>query len=200
MRLRNPLVGFAWRFALIYGLLILPWPGWNRCFCKGFCAIGNAVFDGNDEVRQTYFEPYRTVHGLSALDARITISNRWLANRNGTVPVTVLGLDTRSVGWVPMALTVSLIAATPLPWRRRGPALAGGVALIFAFILGSVALYLWNESTDVLLVTLTPFWKGIADAIEYALITQIGISFSMPVLIWMVVTFRRSDIQGMFEK
>jgi hypothetical protein len=32
-----------------------------------------------------------------------------------------------------------------------------------------------------------------ADDLEYTLITQMGVSFSMPVLIWIFVTFRLED-------
>ena len=55
--------------------------------------------------------------------------------------------------------------------------------------------YIWNESTTVSLVTLSPFWKEIADALEYTLVTQMGISFSIPVLVWIAVLFRRQDVK-----
>jgi hypothetical protein len=91
------------------------------------------------------------------------------------------------------ALTIALIMATPVQWRRRSWALLWGMLLIMLFILFSVAVFIWNESTTVSLVTLSPVWKQIADALEYTLISQLGISFSLPVLIWIAVLFRRQD-------
>ena len=35
----------------------------------------------------------------------------------------------------------------------------------------------------------------IADALEYTLVTQMGISFSIPVLVWIAVLFRRQDVK-----
>ncbi|HEV3063698.1 MAG TPA: hypothetical protein VGX93_00095 [Chthoniobacterales bacterium] len=38
-------------------------------------------------------------------------------------------------------------------------------------------------------------WKEIADALEYTLVMQMGISFSIPVLVWIAVLFRRQDVK-----
>jgi hypothetical protein len=102
-------------------------------------------------------------------------------------------LDTRSIGWDPTALTIALILATPVPWRRRGWALLWGLVLVNLFILFSLQSWIWNASPNISLTTLSPFWKEMADDLEYTLITQMGVSFSMPVLIWIVVTFRLED-------
>jgi hypothetical protein len=90
---------------------------------------------------------------------------------------------------------VALIAATPIPLGRKILSMIGGLTLVNAFVLFSVWLYIWNESSNanVGLVTLTPFWKQIADALQYTFITQMGISFTIPVLIWILVTFYQSD-------
>jgi hypothetical protein len=42
---------------------------------------------------------------------------------------------------------------------------------------------------------LTPFWQDFADRIQHLLISQFSIA--APVLIWILVTFRRADLAGM---
>jgi hypothetical protein len=126
---------------------------------------------------------------------RIIIGNPRLADSHGKGPVALLELNTRSVGWLPTALTIALIVATPVRWRRRSWALLWGMLLIKLFILSSVAVYIWNESTTVSLVTLSPVAKQIADGLEYTLISQLGISFSIPVLVWIAVLFRGQDFR-----
>jgi hypothetical protein len=195
MRFRNLILGFLIRFVVVFGLVIFPSATWNELYGQGFRAVGNAVFARDDEKCVLYFEGHRQTQGFSAVDTRIIIGNRHLADNNGKGPAALLVLNTRSVGWLPTALTAALIVATPVPWRRRCWALLWGVLLINAFVLFSVAVYLWNESTTVSLVTLSPFWKEIADALEYTLVTQMGISFSIPVLIWITVLFRRQDVK-----
>jgi len=147
------------------------------CPAQGFRAVGNAVFARDNEKCVLYFEGHRQTQGLSAVDTRIIIGNRHLVDNNGKGPAAFLMLNSRSVGWLPTALTVALIVATPVPWRRRCWALLWGVLLINAFVLFSVAVYIWNESTTVSLLTLSPFWKEIADALEYTLVTQMGSVF-----------------------
>jgi len=196
MPLRSLILGFLIPFVLVFGLLILPWPGWNELYGQGFRAIGNVVFAGDGEKRVLYFEAHRQTKGFSAVDTRITIGNRDLVDSTGKGLAAMLGLDTRSVGWIPTALTIALIMATPIPWRRRIWALLWGLILINGFILFSVAIYIWNESTTVSLVTLSPFWKQVADGLEYTLVAQMGISFSVPVLIWIAVLFRSEDVKS----
>ena len=189
------ILGFLIRFIVVFGLLIFPWPVWNELYGQGFRAVGNAVFAQDNEECVLYLERHRQTKGYSAVDTRIVIANRHLVESNGKGPAALLALNTRSVGWLPTALTAALIVATPVPWRRRCWALLWGVLLIHAFLLFSVAVYIWNESTTVSLVTLLPFWKEIADGLEYTLVTQMGISFSIPVLIWITVLFRRQDVK-----
>jgi hypothetical protein len=192
MLFRSLILGFLIRFVVVFGLLIFPSPTWNKLYGRGFRAVGNAVFARDDEKCVLYFEGHRQSQGFSAVDTRIMIGNRHLVDSNGKGLGALLVLNTRSVGWLPTALTVALIVATPVPWRRRCWALLWGMLLIHSFVLFSVAVYIWNESTTVSLVTLSPFWKEIT---EYTLVTQMGISFSIPVLIWIAVLFRRQDVK-----
>jgi hypothetical protein len=196
MSLHNLILRFLLRFAVIYGLLIVPWPGWNALYGQGFRAVGEAVFGRNDGQCVLYFEPHRQTQGLAAVDSRIVLGNPQQADSSGKGPAQLLSIDTRSIGWVPVATTAALILATPISWRRRALALLWGLLSIHAFILFSIWAYIWNESTNISLVTLTPFWKEVADGLQYTLVTQMGVSFSVPVLIWIVVVFRRHDVTG----
>jgi hypothetical protein len=84
--------------------------------------------------------------------------------------------------------------ATPIPWRRRLRALGWGLVWVHGFILLTVGIFLWNESTRVALVTLTPFWKAVANRLEELALDPVGPGFFAAALIWMVVTFRRRDL------
>ena len=184
---------FVLRFAFIYGLFIIPWPGWSAAYSGAFDAVGNVVFAHDSGARFVHFETFRQTRGLASIDTRIVLGNRDQADSTGKGPAQMLGFDTRSICLMPTALTVALILATPIPWPRRLLALAGGLVLIHLFILFTVWVYLWNESTKVDLVSLSLFWKQIADGLEYTFVTQMGISFTAPVLIWIAVTFRWTE-------
>jgi hypothetical protein len=187
------IIGPVLRFGVIFGLLIFPWSGWNQLYSSYFRALGTAAFSRDNDQRIVYFEPHAVQHGFSSLDTLVTLGNRALADSNGNARVKEIDLDTRSLGWMPTALTMALILATPVPWRQRAWALAWGMLLIHAFILFSLQVWIWDESTDLSLADISPFLQTVMDNLEYTLITQLGASFSVPLLIWILVTFRRKD-------
>jgi type IV secretory pathway TrbL component len=188
---RGPIFAFLWRFVVVFGLLIAPWPGWNALYAQYFQGLGQMMFSSDDGKRFVNFGPVADKN--SVLDTQITLGNRELEDSRGHAPVRSTGIDSRSIGWVPTALTVALVAASPIPWRRRLVALASGLVLIHLFILFTVQTWIWNNASGVSLLSLSAFWQNAADELNYALMTQIGASFSVPVVIWVLVTFRRQD-------
>jgi len=191
--LRDPVIGFVFRFVVVFGLLIAPWPGWNELYGQYFRGLGQMAFSRDEGKRIVVFEPNERQPGFLNLNTRMTLGNRDLLDGAGKGPVKRTELDTRSIGWVPTALTMALILATPIPWRRRGPALLGGLILVHCFIIFSLQAWIWDNSPDLSLMTLSAFWKEVAHELNYTLINQLGASFSVPVLIWILVTFRRQD-------
>jgi hypothetical protein len=193
--LRNPLFRFCWPFVLIYGVLIAPWPGWNALYSDYFRNLGTLAFSRDDGARFISFQPYHEQHGFSSLDTRMSLANRNLLTRDGKHLVLMVDLDSRSLGWVPTAFTAALILATPVPWRRRVGSFIGGMILVHLFILFSLATWIWEKSPDLSLATYPLWWQRIVAETEYALITQLGASFSVPLVIWILVTFRRADAE-----
>jgi hypothetical protein len=193
--LRHPLLGFVLRFAVLYGIFLLPIPAWNDFYGDYFRALGTAIFSSGDGGRVVRFDAHELTHGFSHLGTRITLVNRDAAGAEGKPLFKTSELDTRSIGWVPTALTAALILASPIPWKRRLWALGGGMILIHLFILFSLQSWIWDESPAVSLVNYSPFWKARADDLEYTLMTQLGASFSVPLVIWILVTFRRRDLR-----
>jgi hypothetical protein len=178
---------------LIYALLLLPWPGWDQLYSHYFRALGETAFSRDNDRRIILFEGQHIEQDFSTLDIRMIMGNRDTVDSSGRGLSIPIDLNTRSIGWVPTALTIALILATPVPWRRRGWALLWGLLLIHGFILFTLQSWIWNASPGISLSTLSPFWKEVADNLQYTLITQMGVSFSVPVLIWILVTFRLED-------
>ena len=184
---------FLISFLLVFGVLIIPWNGWDEYYAENFRAAGNAIFGSGSGNIELEFKSHQETRGGSTLDSRIVIGNRSQIDADGNYPVRYLELDTRSLGWIPTALTIALILATPISWPRRARSLLGGLILVHAFILFSIAIYIWNESTGIFPAAPSATWKPLTEALQYTLITQIGASFSVPVLIWILVVFRSND-------
>jgi hypothetical protein len=166
----------------------------NELYSSYFRALGEAAFTRQDDQRVVLFDSKHEQHGFSSLDTEMILGNRSLADSSGSGLAETVNLDTRSIGWMPTALTMALILATPVSWRQRAWALLWGLLLIHAFILFSLQVWIWDESPAVSLITLSPFWQTVLDDLEYTLLTQLGASFSVPILIWILVTIRREDL------
>jgi len=190
--MRAPNLGAALRFAVIFGLLIVPWRGWNEAYAHYFQALGQIAFNLPGETRRLVI--FGPASGKKpGLDTSLTLANPALLDSTGRGLVETTELDARAIGWVPTALTGALVLATPIPWPRRLGALAGGLVLIHLFILFTLQTWIWNNSAGLSLLTLSHFWQRAVWELNYALMTQIGASFTVPVLIWVLVTFRRQD-------
>jgi len=183
------LVGaFLLQFVVIYGLLIFPWPGGRATYGRFFRGVAGAVFAREQGLAIVRFraaeKPPRP-----EIDLEILYAQRGQIDGAGHAPARILGLDTRGVGWVPTALLLALMAATPLPWSRRWRALLAGVALVHGYLLAVVACYLWNQSGGLVPVSFLPFWPSLGNFLEETFVGQMGPSFVVPVLIWLLVVF-----------
>ena len=187
----SPLKKFLVRFALVYALLLLPWPGFDDAYSAYFRAFGSMVFAGTERTEITF----ETATDLPRKNlTRLEIVNKALMNYDGSGPLRQLDLSAVSVGWRPLALFLALTVATPLPWCRRIRALIWGTIGLHLALLLFLGVSILDESTEISLVTLTPFWKAALSGFKMVLFSQIG--FFLPVLIWGLVTFRGGDLKG----
>jgi hypothetical protein len=188
---RKTIALFCVRFLVFFGLALVPWPR-LPAVCSGyFRAVGQWVFDSKTGPRSLEFEP-REAH-----DTRIVIINRKLMQPDGSGPVRNLDLDSFDFTWRPVSLLLALILASPVSWPRRAWALAVGGVCLQAFQLFVLGFALWKQSSEVALVTLSPFWKQAAENIAHVLVGQLNIA--APFLIWLMVTFRREDFREFFD-
>jgi hypothetical protein len=186
---RNPLTRFLCRFVIIYTILALPWPGLSKAYGNYFRAICRIVFSADDGQRELSFETPGD-NSPRPNDTRVVIVNKSLMHPDGSGPVRNLDAN---IGWQSIALLVALILATPISWPRRGWALLWGLLAIHAFQLLFLNICILNESAELSLVS--PFWKEVTSRGRQALTGQVNLA--IPVLIWLLVTFRREDRQAL---
>ena len=176
-------------FAVIFIVLMLPWLGLAKCYKAVFRTVGTWCFTREEGQREVTFvdSPDKSVRPTSA---RIEIANRALLKPDGSGPIRNLDFDVR-LGWDPTALLIALVLASPLPWKRRLTALCWGIFWVQVAAMVFLAVAIWNESSEIGLVTMSPFWKSIASEWQYNFISLFLLA--APVGIWLVVTFRAGD-------
>ena len=184
--------GFIWRLSLYYVLLgVAPWPGFRDAYADLFRAGGNTVFGSFGGSGRTKFEP--EPRGLRMWDTRVRFAIAGLPmSRRITYNAWI-------AGWIPVATLVSLVLATRIPWSRRLRALVWGLAWTHVFVLLRVfvlVLFGFSGPPGLPLFSVGPFGHKVLEvALEVISVAPVT-SFVVPVLIWLLVTFRREDWVG----
>jgi len=187
----NPALRFLACFAFWYAALLLSWPVTGPAYCATFRAIGTLVYGSNDRTKEITFEAFS--QGYHSHYTRVVIVNPAKMKPDGSGPVRNLDLDTRAFGWMPLALLLALVLATPLPWKRRRRALLWGFICQQVFTVAALGFCIWNESSELELVHLSGNLKEAFLAVKNLLAGQLILA--VPALVWILATFRRGDFQ-----
>ena len=180
------------RFLVVYVLLSIPWPGFTQAYSACFRAVTGAIFTRFSGSNELTFEKLEG-NQPHQWDTRIEIANPVLMHPDGSGPVRDVDFGAHGFGWRPMAMLIALVITTPLPWPRRRRVLLVGAISLHVFILFSLGVWIWVESAELALVTLTPFWQAAATGADL-LLGQLGLG--IPLLIWFLATFQREDRIG----
>ena len=174
---------FLLRFAVIYGLVLVPWPGWRDAYGDYFRGLGNLVYGHHGGAWTCYLEPCLRTKGFASMDSQIVLYANSAVDHSGNVKVSFLGIDSRAIGWLPTGLTLALILAPSLTLRKRALALMSGLLANQVYVLVVIGIYLLNRAPEAGIIS-APSWLGfVSDALEWTFVTQIGPGFVIPVLI-----------------
>lgn len=187
-------------FLLCFGLLTWPRPKLEEAYAQFYQYSGNKVFDPFGSSGRVHFHPPPDA-GVKS-DTAISLMNQ----QNGAR--TRFHTNSRFIAYVPTALVVSLILATPIRWRRRLWALLWGLLLINAFIIIRLFLQILGAfsgviltdagvalSSDHPLVIFSPglFWMRCLGFLLVVFLVSSAGNFVVPVFIWALATFRPRD-------
>lgn len=185
------IVRFFCIFVVIYGSLTALWfsvgPVYSKFYQKGATVLfGKFGPDGTVRFCQSQNE-------LKDID--IFFRNKELTDPvSKKVTVYVVHHSSRYNGYYITALLIALIVATPLTFKRRGLAVLLGMILIHVFIALKMLIQIIEVSIGPLcLFQLNPFFGQLQSIAEMVFVHYITPSFTVSVIIWIVVCFRRSD-------
>jgi hypothetical protein len=124
-------------------ILLVPWPGYGRVFRGFFSGFGNAVLAVTGA--GVTADPTFSANPPSGATADAGLENVawsvWLHAGEGPAAVAPpMPLDTRILGYTPLALLVALVAASAVPWRRRVAVLAVGGSLLLLRLAVAIAM------------------------------------------------------------
>lgn len=176
-------------FLLVYGALMAVWPGVCGVYAAGFRAGAEAIFGTLGSHGTVRFRALPEPEGAD--DTKMFVkpdrSQEW----------TWMKFSSRHVGYLSTAVLAGLILATPLPWSRRAWALLAGMVLLHVFVAMRIAILIvcaLRVDTSGRLGLSDSFWDRMLRAGVNCISTGQAISYIVPILIWILVSLRREDL------
>lgn len=172
---------------LLYGLMVLPWPGVRAGYAAFFRAGGNGIYPSLIPGGTVKLHPLREPKGQ--LDTVMVLRNLRSSKERRFMT------SSQKPGYLSTALVVALVLATPLPWRRRLWALLWGLILVTGFVACVtfvIVLYPFRAGGLALFGPPAP-WDSVL-AVCYTVATSSVVTwFIAPIFLWGLVCFQRSD-------
>lgn len=186
------LLRFTLVFVLAYCLLLAPWPGLREGYGNFFQAMGNLCLGTLGEDSRFVWRAEGDFEGLEH-------NTEIHMYRHETVPgkYRVFVANHYRKGYLPTAMLVAMVLATPMRLSRRLRCLALGVVLLHVFIGFRLLVKL------TLLFSLRNGWalfeidSGSRAALRFvveALYTRLLGTFIAPIFVWLAVCFRSSQL------
>lgn len=183
--------GFLLRTTVCYTVFMIPWPGVRDAYRSCFRAVGNVAFASVRGAGAVRFEPYSSDDQRK--DTRLVLEKYR--------PFTVRGrteLQSILLGYRPIAFLVALTVGAPITWRRRLWALLWGLIFVNLFIAFRVWIPIligFSGDNQLALYSFPPVIDSLLGVLKLVLVQAPVVHYMAPTFIWMVVTFRRGDLQ-----
>lgn len=195
MRPARTLAGFFVRFLVVFVLLMVPWPGLGAAYATFFRVSGNFLFSTFGSDGRVRFLP--VANPEKERDTEVVLVNR------GTGAEMRLAGGSRLQGYKPTAFVLALILATPIPWSRRWRAVVWGLMLVNVYVALRVGIFLlaaYSGDGAVALFTPGPVCRPVLDFLLWVVVVSFAGWLILPLPIWALVTFRRSDWPTILEE
>ncbi len=114
------------------------------------------------------------------------------------LPSAEIILGTTRTGYIPLGLMIALILASPITLKRKLFALGAGLIAFHIWIYTYMYIWIWfayNQYPYLDVGTLSGFAKDVLNNLYRILIVEMGPRYIVPVFIWFLVSFRKSDWQ-----
>lgn len=203
--LRNPIYKMVAIFAVAYGgiLLLGGLAGMENGYRTAMQSVSNKVFRNFWGDGLVFFQDGVDPSGKE-MDTAITLVNRKAfveAQQNNTTVYSIkVFCSMRNWGYLISAFFAALLIASPVPLRRKLIAGTVGLLLVQLFVLFRIGVdvefsFQQNEKLNVL--DYGGFWEDVIIGMDAFFAKNIVIAFAVPLIIWILVTFKKGDLKAL---
>ena len=142
------------------------------------------------------FPPHGTVFITAKVAPTRLLDSELRLGNDKTLAVLTQGFSARYHAYAPTRLMLSLILASPFPWRRRCWAVLWGLLLVHAWIVFALFMMIMNGYSGDHAVAMYTFRPSIIKSLMF--VTKLATEgiiprYVVPAGLWILVTFRRGD-------
>jgi hypothetical protein len=164
----------------LFIVLTLPIPGLRglsrACFQQEARGIAAIVFPDMQITVANHRDPAH-----AGIDTQMQVIDPKLVRPDGKVPAKLIVVDSRSLGWMPQAMILALIGATPVAWPLRWTLVLANTALIQVFVAATITTTLGTAVYE----AGAGNWQSEFFAYADLIMTQnLWMSFLVPALLW----------------
>ncbi len=195
MQSNRRIIFFLLKALVICLVLAMPLKSFDEAYGKFYRALNSKLLG---KIQTGGFVRYSP--GKKAYLTHVNIWNQKQVKPNGKVDSAKADVNTRYRGYLPTVLLIALVLASPVPWRRRLLALFTGFILVTLLVLfkawlGIAEICRENQWLD--LVHYSGFREWLFELSSRIFFQSTGTVFYFVVAIWVLVTFRKNDLQLM---
>ena len=189
---------FLLKAIIIYGLLSAPISFYDQAYGKFYRKVAGVFFSKFRENGFVWFKEWK-----KPATTHVNVGSYALVRPDGTSNTASVDINTRYMGYIPTILLISLVLASPVPWKRRLIGLTAGLILLMLLIMFKQWIALLWLCEQFPWLQLTHFTDTARKLLTFTN-TFISISSStvlyFVVTIWLLVTFRVEDFRVKKEK
>ncbi len=161
-----------------------PWPGAREAV--------RSIVQGEVRWLAPWVAPRMVVHiealndsSHEGIDTQVSMADPRKIRPDGSVEVSGITLDTRSVAWIPQVMLLALVAATPVGWMERARAAVLGMLLVNGVVILTLAAGLAFAHAEG-----HPAWVHPVLSHVYDITVQnLWFSFLFPTVLWCLLCF-----------
>lgn len=192
------LTGFLIKTVVLYILLTLPLSFLEKNYTKFYISVSKACFTKIHDTGFVFFLP-----GKDNSNITLQVGNKAIRQDDGTYRASISEVNTRIRGYIPTALLVALLLATPFGWKRKIVNLILGISFFTLLVMLKQwihLIYIYNLNPYFQLYILTPAHKKSLDFCYENLVTPSGPSLFIVIMVWFILAvssgFFRAILSG----
>ncbi len=193
MSVNKVILLFVVKIVICFSMLNIPQLKMDKVFEKYYIHFGNKFYRTIKSSGVVMFKQSDETDKLQVL-----VGNKKKFVAHGENKLAWIKIETKSTDFVPLTLLLALIWASPVSVKRKLTGTALGIAfftLIMLFKQWIIITYICDQNAWLELTHLSSFQRNLNEGMYMRMIMPTGATLMTVVFIWLMVTFRRVDVE-----